>query len=169
MGHAVCSPLCCSQEQKLFCLRCLRAVCHVPMFGALCSTCSPSHTDRKKKEKTEQQEKKKEKKIKRLHPCPLQSCHVNSRLLFNLHFEAPAHQPPLLLLPPPVPPAPSPSHCPPANGATPPHQLAVIKNAEFKLISDIWPFVKLFPSRRGPLLSSEASQPRRRHGCISAV
>lgn len=45
---------------------------------------------------------------------PLQSCHVNSRLLFNLHFEAqPINSPS--------------SPLPPANTTTPPHQLASSK------------------------------------------
>ena len=112
MGHAVCSSFVFSLEQKLLCFCCLRAVCHVPMFGALCSTSSLSHTENQKAP-----------------ALPFQSCHVNSRLLFNLHFEAqPINSPS--------------SHCP---LPTPPshHTNWLHQNAEFKLISDIWPFVKL--------------------------
>lgn len=61
--------------------------CHVPMLGALCSTCSPSHTENQKDP-----------------TLPLQSCHVNSRLLFNLHFEAQPINSPSSRCPLPTPP-----------------------------------------------------------------
>ena len=69
------------------------------------------------------QEREKGKEREALQPLSLQSCHDNARLLFNLHSE---EQPP-----------------PPAITAAP---TGFIKNAEFKLISDIWPFAKLSPA-----------------------
>lgn len=69
-------------------------------------------------------------KIRSAPALPLQSCHVNSRLLFNLHFEAQPINSPFSLCP-------CQRHLP--NTPT-----GLIENVEFKLINDIWPFVKLF-------------------------
>lgn len=90
-------------------------------------------------------------KIRRLQPCPSKAVMWTPAfcLIYILR-----HSPSI----PPLPAAPCQHHHP----TTP---TGFIKNAEFKLISDIWPFVKLF-TLRALLLSSERPRSSQKAGIL---